>query len=126
LNHEVIDLGQFENRWLHGGFVVRTIELTDARIEDPLGREATAQTQVVASEFRLLLRSGLSDEELSVTLYHEILEAACVAVADPPVALIDFNEADFERAARKSHARWGNASLMNLNLMLQFYGFRGQ
>ena len=80
----------------------------------------------LGGEFRLLVRSGLSDKELSVTLYHEILEAACVAVADPPLAIMDFNEADFERAARKSHARWGNASWMNLNLMLQFHGFRGQ
>ncbi|MBM3853892.1 MAG: hypothetical protein FJ399_12165 [Verrucomicrobia bacterium] len=111
---------------VHGGFIIRAIELTNARIEDPLGREAIAQTQVVAREFRLLVRSGLSEEEFSVTLYHEILEAACVAVADPPLAVVDFNEAGFERAARTSHARWGNASLMNLNLMLQFHGFRGQ
>ena len=122
----MIDLGQFENRWLHGGFVVRTIELTDARIKDPLGREATAQTQVVASEFRLLLRSGLSDEELSVTLYHEILEAASVAAANPPARVVDFNEAAFERAARAAHERWGDASPAHLNLLLQFHGFPGQ
>ena len=121
-----MDIGQFKNRQLHGGFIIRDIELTDAPIEDALGREAVAQTRAIAREFRLLIRSGLSDEELSVTLYHEILEAASVAIADPPVGVMGFNEADFERAGRNAHERWGNASLTNLNLMLQFYGFRGQ
>jgi len=51
------------------------------------------------------------------------LEAASVAVADPPARVIDFNESDFERAAREAHERWGNASPPNLNLQLQFHGF---
>ena len=93
---------------------------------DGLGREAIGQTRAIVREFRLLIRSGLSEEELSITLYHEILEAASVATADPPSSVIDFNEADFERAARNAHERWGNASVMNLNLMLQFHGSRGK
>ena len=68
----------------------------------------------------------MSEEELSITLYHEILEAASVAIANPPANVMDFNEADFERAAREAHERWGNASPANLNLLLQFHGFRGQ
>jgi hypothetical protein len=67
---------------------------------------------------RLLVRAGLSEEELSVTLYHEILEAASVADAHPPAGVLDFNEADFERAAREAHRRWGNASPANLDLLL--------
>ncbi|HEV2436767.1 MAG TPA: hypothetical protein VG077_12275 [Verrucomicrobiae bacterium] len=74
----------------------------------------------------MLVRAGLSEEELSVTLYHEILEAASVAVPDPPANVIDFNESDFERAAREAHERWGNASPANRNLRLQFHGFRGK
>jgi hypothetical protein len=84
------------------------------------------QTSAIAGNFRLLIRSGLSEKELSVTLYHEILEAAAVAVAHPPAGVIDFNEADFERAAREAHQRWGNTSPANLNLLLQFHGFRGK
>jgi len=68
----------------------------------------------------------LSEAELSITLYHEILEAAAVSVANPPATVVDFNEADFERTAREAHERWGNASPANLNLLLQFHGFRGQ
>ena len=122
----MIDLKQFKNLRLHGGFVITDIQLTDDPILDALGREAIAQTRGLVREFRLLIRSGLSEEELSITLYHEILEAASVALANPPASVIEFNEADFERAARSAHERWGNASWMNLNLMLQFHGFRGE
>jgi len=126
LNSNVIDLRQFKNLRLHGGFLIKEVELTDAPIVDPIGREAIAQTSAVAREFRLLIRAGLTEAELSITLYHEILEAASVAIANPPASVMDFNEADFERAAREAHERWGNASPANLNLLLQFHGFRGQ
>jgi hypothetical protein len=124
----VIEIGQFKNLRLHGGFVIKDIELTDAPIVDAIGREAVAQTSAVVLDFRLLISrsSSLSDEELSVTLYHEILEAASVATNNPPVGVIDFNEADFENAARAAHERWGDASPANLNLLLQFHGFGGQ
>jgi hypothetical protein len=122
----VIDLKQFKNLRLHGGFVIKEIQLTDYPIVDAIGREAVAQTSAIVREFRLLIRSGLSEEELSITLYHDILEAASVATANPPADAIDFNEADFEQAAQNAHKRWGNASPANLNLLLQFYGFQGQ
>ena len=126
LNFVVIDISQFKNLRLHGGFFIKDIELTDAPIVDAIGREAIAQTSAIAREFRLFIRSGLSVEELSITLYHESLEAASVALADPPASVIDFNEADFERAARDAHGRWGNASPANLNHLLQFHRFRGE
>ena len=93
---------------------------------DAIGREAVAQTRAIARELRLLVRAGLSEEELSITLYHEILEAASVAIANPPAGVMDFNEADFERAAHDAQKRWGNASPANLDLLLQFHGFRRQ
>ena len=126
LNFTVIDIRQFKNLRLHGGFIIKDIGLTDEPIMDAIGREAVAQTSGIAREFRLLIRAGLSEPELSITLYHEILEAASVAIASPPATVMDFNEADFERAAREAHERWGNASPANLNLLLQFHGFRGQ
>ncbi len=120
----MINLEQFINLRLSGGFIIREIELTDAPIVDAIGREAIAQTRIIAGNFHLLVRSGLSERELSITLYHEILEAATVAINAPPSSVIDFNEADFERAAHEAHERWGNASPANLNLLLQFHGFR--
>lgn len=126
LNSDVIDLRQFKNIRLLGEFTIKNIELTDEPIVDAIGREAIAQTSGIAREFRLLIRAGLSEAELSVTLYHEILEAASVAITNPPASVMDFNEADFERAARAAHERWGNASPATLNLLLQFHGFPGQ
>lgn len=63
---------------------------------------------------------------MSATLYHETLEAASVASLDPPASVMEFNEGDFENAARAAHTRWGNASPANLNRLLQFYGFGEQ
>ena len=126
LNLAVIDINQFKNLRLHGGFIITDIELTEDPIVDAIGREAIAQTSAIAGRFRLFIRSGLSEEELSITLYHEILEAASVALANPPASVMDFNEADFERAAHDAQKRWGNASPANLDLLLQFHGFRRQ
>jgi hypothetical protein len=126
LNFIVIDIRQFKNLRLHGGFIIKDIALTDDPIVDALGREAIGQTRAIAREFRLVIRSGLSERELSITLYHEVLEAASVAIANPPAGVMDFNEADFERAACDAHERWGEASPPKLDLLLQFHGFRGE
>jgi hypothetical protein len=57
--------------------------------------------------FEITMKSDLAEEEQSVTLYHEILEAAAVASPNPPTAVIDFNEGDFERAAHSAHKEFG-------------------
>jgi hypothetical protein len=122
----VINLASFLNQRIHGGFVIEEIEVTREALEDALGRDAIAQTRIVGRKLRLLILAGLSDEELSITLYHEILEAATVASDHPPETVCDLNEAGFENAAREALQTWGEASLENLNRMLQFYGFRGE
>jgi hypothetical protein len=120
----VIDVLRFIGLRLHGGFVIKQVEFTHEPMLDALEREAVGQTRIVGREFRLLIQSGLNEDELSLTLYHEILEAAAVASSDPPAIMMDFNEAAFERAAHDAHQRWGLATPESLNLMLQFYGFR--
>ena len=90
---------------------------------DAVGREAIAKTAIVGRSFDLLLRAGLEERELSVTLYHEILEAVAVASSDPPAGVLDFNEADFERTAYAMRDELGEASPENLNHMLQLHGF---
>ena len=95
LNSPVIDLRQFINLRLHGVFIIRVIELTDVPIIDAIGREAIAQTSANARDFRLLIRAGLSEAELSITLYHEILEAASVAIANPPAGGDGFQRGGF-------------------------------
>lgn len=122
----MIDTASFRNVRLRGGFSIAEIALTREPLVDALGREAVAQTKIVGMEFRLLIRSGLSDEELSVTLYHEILEAASVASSHPPDSVANFTEGDFERAARTMHTSLGEASPESLNRMLQLHGFSGE
>jgi hypothetical protein len=119
----LINIESFLRRRLDSGFVIVEIDLTHQSLEDPLGREAVAQTRIVGREFRLTIRAGLPDEELSVTLYHEILEGATVTSSHPPATVCELNEAGFEAAAWQAHKTWGEASVENLNRMLQFYGF---
>lgn len=119
----MLDTRQFLNLRLRGGFIIRQIEFTHEPLLDALEREAVALTRILGREFRLFIRSGLNDEELSITLYHEILEAASVASLKPPPGVMDLNEAGFERAARAAYVRWGQATPDNLNLLLQFHGF---
>jgi len=120
----VLDAASFKNIRLRGGFLVTEIRFTREPLVDALGREAAAQTRIVGREFRLLIRAGLSDRELSVTLYHEILEAAAVASLEPPVSVLDFNEGDFEQTAQRMHDELGEATPEKLDAMLQSFGFR--
>ncbi len=122
----MVDLGAFNNLQLVGGFRIAEIRLTDEPLVDALGREAAAQTRITGTEFRLQIRSQLVAEELSVTLYHEILEAAAVGSLHPPESIASFTEADFEQAARRMHNSLGEASPENVNRMLQFYDFGGK
>ena len=119
----MIDAAIFKNTRLRGGLVIASVEFTDDPMLDALGREAIAKTGIVGMRFDLLIRAGLDQRELSVTLYHEILEAAAVASADAPASVMDFNEADFERTAYAMHDELGEASPGNLNRMLQLHGF---
>jgi hypothetical protein len=71
----------------------------------------------------IFLRADLDERELSVSLYHEVLEAATVAADQPPEAVLELNEAEFETAAQSAHTRPGIASPASLNQMLAEFGF---
>ena len=120
----MIDPAQFKNLRLRGGFVITSIEFTRAPMRDALEREAAAQTRIIGQQFHLRIQAGLTERELSVSLYHEILEAATVGSWPPPDSVMEFNEGDFEQAAQAAHAKWGEATPENLNRMLQSHGFR--
>ena len=120
----MIDFRSFENIPFRGDFIIVRIEAAADALLDALGREAIARTRIVGRKFEIAIKSDLTEEEQSVTLYHEVLEAATVASRSPPPAVIDFNEADFERAAYLAHEQLGVASVENLNRMLKSYGFK--
>jgi hypothetical protein len=119
----VLDLAPFQDLRLRGGFTLVEVRLAAEPLLDPLERAATAQTIIHGSRFHVLLRADLEERELSVSLYHEVLEAATVAAEHPPEAVLDFNEGAFERAAQAAHAGSGPASPETLNQMLVGFGF---
>jgi hypothetical protein len=119
----MIDIRSFTNLEIQGGFVIREVEFTDKPMVDALGREAVATTRIVGRELRIAIRAGLPDNELSITFYHEVLEAATLAALSPPATVVDFNEGSFERAAKEAYQKWGEAAPASINDMLLFYGF---
>lgn len=108
---------------LRGGFLLKSIVSKDAPMTDALNRHALARTVITAMTFEMNISSQLSPEEISVTLYHEILEAAAIASADPPSSVCQLNEAGFESAAQQMHVNLGMVTPAKLNQMLELFGF---
>ncbi|HEY6169743.1 MAG TPA: hypothetical protein VI454_17020 [Verrucomicrobiae bacterium] len=108
---------------MRGGFRCADVQISEEPLTDAIGREAIAQTTISGRDFCLLIRPGLSEAELSITLYHEVLEAATVACDDCPSAVAEFNEGDFERVARRMHQQFGAATPASINRMLEEHGF---
>jgi hypothetical protein len=77
----MIELAKLEGIELPGGFVIASVELSEVPMRDALGREAVAQTTIMGMQFHLILQRGSSEEELSISLYHEILEGVHLDVA---------------------------------------------
>ena len=120
----MFDLTAFKGVRLRGGFRIISVEFADEPMVDAARREAIARTAIVGPQIEITIRSGLDERELSVTLYHEILEAATIGSNDPPESVLELGEADFERIAYAMHEDLGSASPENLNRMLQQFGFR--
>lgn len=110
---------------LRGGFVLVRIATSHEPFADAIGRPALAKTSVVGNRFEILLADGMSKREISVTLYHEVLEAATVAATSPPPSVLDLNEQDFETIAYRMDEQFGPATFSGLNRMLEMFGFQG-
>jgi hypothetical protein len=121
----VLDLAGFANVSLRGGLVLVEVRRTQQFLLDPLGRPAAAQTLITSGRLYIVLRDNMDDEESSISLYHEVLEAATVALDSPPDSVIEFNEGDFEQAARMAQTRHGIVTPETLNEMLAGFGFKG-
>jgi len=119
----MITLSAFHKLRLRGGCTIVRVEEIKHPLRDALGREAVAQTSIHDSQLTILICTGLSQAELSVTLYHEVLEAVTVANEEPPMGVMEFNEGDFELAARAMHDQLGEATPAKVNRMLQLHGF---
>ena len=89
-----------------------------------LGGRQPPKRSYVAPDFSSHCVMILTEDEQSISLYHEILEAATVAAHNPLESVLEFNEAEFERAAGSLHARLGRATPERLNQMLAEFGFK--
>ena len=118
-----MDLSVFQNAQLVGGFTLSRIETSHEAFVDAIGRPALAKTSITGRRFDIIVSDGLDDRELSVTLYHEVLEAATVAADPAPDSVLELNEQDFDRAAYEMHDRFGPATPSNLNRMLEMFHF---
>lgn len=102
------------------------VEFVRESMVDALNREALAQTRIIGNRFHIRLRSDSSEAEDSISLYHEVLEAAAVGSLHPPGQITEFNEGEFERAAQTAYARLGPVTPDKLISLLQSYGFQGE
>jgi len=103
-----MSLDEFQILPLRGGFLLVRVVLASGPMTDALGRVALARTTITGSNLEIEL-AGASAEaaEFSISLYHEVLEAAAVAALHPPPAVCELNEAGFEAAALDCHQRLG-------------------
>ncbi len=119
-----MNLADFKNLPLHGGFLLLGVKVADGPMVDAIGRLALAKTHIVGSTLEIELGCSIPDpDEISISLYHEVLEAATVAALSPPRSVWDLNEAGFEAAAHDYHQRLGIATPDTLNQMLAEFGF---
>jgi hypothetical protein len=119
-----MNLADFQNLRLHGGFLLLRVSVSAEPMVDAMGRLALAKTHIVGSTLEIELGCSMPDpNEISISLYHEVLEAATVAAASPPRSVWELNEADFEAAAREYHQRLGKATPHTINQMLAEFGF---
>ena len=118
-----MDLSVFQNARLTGGFTLLRVETSREPFTDAIGRPALAKTSIIGRRFEITVAEGLDDRELSVTLYHEVLEAANVAADPAPDSVLELNEQDFDHIAYDMHDRLGAATPLNLNRMLEMFHF---
>lgn len=117
-----MDLTGFNGLNLPGGFHLREIQFSEANMIDPLGRPALAKSVIEGTKISISLQP-LAEPEISVSIYHEILEALTVAHDSPPESVLMMNEADFEQAAQDAHQKFGFATPSSVISFLHLYGF---
>lgn len=92
-------------------------------MSDAIGRPALARVVIEGNTISIDLVANQTSDELSVSIYHELLEALTVGVTSPPQAVCDLNEAGFEKAAQDAHRRHGLANPDTVLKFLHEFGF---
>lgn len=118
-----MDLEQFIDLKLPQGFRLLGVEEAEAPMLDAIGRPALARAVIENGTIAIYLSADQKPDEMSVSIYHEILEAMTVGVLSPPGEVCDLNEAGFEQAAREAHQRHGLANSTSVLKFLREFGF---
>jgi hypothetical protein len=118
-----MNLTPFKSLRLPNGFTLLKIELVASPMCDAIGRPALAKAVIEGDTISIDLVADQTSDELSVSIYHELLEAMTVGVPSPPQAVCDLNEAGFEKAAQDAHRRHGLANPHNVLSFLHEFGF---
>ena len=90
---------------------------------DAIGRPALARAVVENGTISIYLTADQTPDDMSVSVYHEVLEAMTVAVLSPPTQVCELNEAGFEQAAKDAHRRHGLANPASVLTFLREFGF---
>lgn len=118
-----MDLEQFNDLQLPQGFRLLGVETAEAPMLDAIGRPALARAVIENSTVSIYVAADQSPAEISVSIYHELLEAMTVGVPSPPIDVCDLNEAGFEQAAKDAHRRHGLANSSSVLIFLREFGF---
>lgn len=75
-----MNLEDFEFLSLRGGFLLQEITVQETPMFDAMGRPALAKTSIIGTNLRIELAASTPDsEQISISIYHEVLEATAVA-----------------------------------------------
>lgn len=119
-----LDLDPFQYLPLRGGFLLQSVTINEEPMLDAAGRLALARTSIVGINLQIeLAAANLDLTGMSVSIYHEVLEAAAVASLFPPGKVCEMNEGDFEAAAQECQRLYGVVTPDHLNSMLECFGF---
>jgi hypothetical protein len=118
------DLGSFSNAPLVGGYSIESITVVEGKLGT--GGASLGQTTIHpirSGKMTIQLAPGQSAVEQSVSIYHEVLEAAALDAKNPPMMLLDLSEAEFDMLAYMAYEQFGTATVENLNRLLHAVGF---
>ena len=118
-----MDLEQFSDLKLPHGFRLLGVEVADTPMLDAIGRPALARAVIESGTISIYLTVDQTPDEVSVSIYHEVLEAMTVGVPSPPAEVCDLNEAGFEQAAKDANRRHGLANAASVLIFLREFGF---
>jgi hypothetical protein len=116
-------LGTFRNLPLRGGLILREIVFAADPFTDAIGRPALARALITGTDVQIQLAPESDEASLSISIYHEVLEAVAISVISPPAAVAAMNEGAFEAAAISAYETFGPAAPDTVNRMLEMHGF---